>query len=74
MNIIINGIPYIYPKKTISYDDISMLLYNKVVMGLSIVYRGPKNGDSRREGSLWGDRSVSIEYGMCFAAMYTGNA
>lgn len=74
MNIKINGESHTFSNETISYDDVSILAYGKVLPGLSMVYKGPRNGDSCRAGSLWTGKSVIVEDGMRFEAMFTGNA
>lgn len=70
--IIINGVEHEWPHDDpLSHEDICRLAGQPV--SASVVYRGPRNGDSQRSGATYAGKSIKPDDGMDITCVVTGN-
>jgi hypothetical protein len=78
MTIIVNNDPVTTHRSALSYEEIVIMAYGQSAAGrvLSMVYKTKpsESSDSMRQGTMWPGRKISIEDGMIFTVMDTGNA
>lgn len=73
MEIEVNGEMVDFDGDTINYEDV--LFIAKQRPGASVIYQGPRHGDSQRSGTLChGKAPINLEPGMRFDCVMTGNA
>lgn len=73
MQIEVNGQSVDFDGDTIDYEDV--LFIAKQRQGASVIYSGPRHGDSQRSGTLYhGKAPIKLEPGMIFDCVMTGNA
>lgn len=71
--IIVNGLEFDCKVEHASYEDIVLLAGMPEAKNLTMTYRCD-HGDICRSGTLVPGRSIDVEDGMVFDAVYTGNA
>lgn len=80
MNITVNGTPRQVSGTDLDYEMVlrlaskSSYFIDRDLIGATVVYHGPRHGDSQRSGTLIPGRSVKPEEGMHFTAVNTGSA
>jgi hypothetical protein len=72
MHIIINGTRIEFYEASITYEQVIDLAGQP--NGASVMYVGPRHGDSQRSGIMHEGKVVRVEDGMKFDAVHTGNA
>lgn len=71
--ITINGIEYEWPHDDpLAHEEICRLAGQSECA--SVVYCGPRNGDSQRSGTTYSGKSIKTEDGMVIDCIVTGNA
>ncbi len=73
MRIRVNGQDVQWSASSIDYG--AVLSIAKQPAGATVIYSGPRRGDSRRSGTLHAaSQPIVVEDGMIFDAVMTGNA
>ena len=72
VKITVNGKAHETIAHALSYEDVLELAGER--MGASMTYRGPRHGDAQRSGILYKGKTVTIEDGMAFDCVMTGNS
>lgn len=72
MQIMINGDKHDVSGPGISHEQICALAKQPVYA--TVTYVGPRRGDSERSGATYAGKSGTVEDGMIFSCIPTGNA